>query len=227
MRLASEIFQRCVALLKSAGADGPYTLYDPCCGGAQLLTTLTYLHGECLTRVLGSDIDPEAVKLAGRNLALLTLPGLDTRISALTSLRERYGKASHVEALAHAATLRHRLLAITERRPIAAGAFIADATQAFSLLPHLAAGAVDLIITDVPYGRQSAWQTGGMPMDPVMRPTSRLLEALQPTLATPSVVAIAANRQQKIAHPGYHRAAQLQIGKRHVAFFTAESPEGN
>lgn len=33
-RLGSEIFLRCEQFLYKAGVDGPYSIYDPCCGGA-------------------------------------------------------------------------------------------------------------------------------------------------------------------------------------------------
>src|SRR5215210_5047561 len=72
VRLADEIFQRCLALRPPEARDGPLTLYDPCCGGATLLTTLGFLHGPKLAALIGSDADPDAVALAERNLALLT-----------------------------------------------------------------------------------------------------------------------------------------------------------
>jgi hypothetical protein len=222
VRLASEIFQRCAALLAAAGHDGPFTLYDPCCGGAQLLTVLAFLHGDRLARIVGSDIDPEAVGLAERNLALLTPAGLDARIAALADLRERYGKASHGEALAHAAALRSRLPTLSASWPTEARAFVADATAAPALLGHLGPGMADMVIADIPYGRQSVWQATGEESDPTT-PTLALLAALLPVLANPAVVAVAANRQQRIGHPAYRRVAQLQIGKRHVTFLMPES----
>jgi hypothetical protein len=222
VRLASEVFQRCAALLIAAGEDGPYTLYDPCCGGAQLLTTLAFLHGDRLARVLGSDIDPEAVQLAERNLALLTLAGLDTRIAALASLRERYSKASHAEALTHATALRSRLSAFTASRVIGTQTFVADATSPSELSGHLGTGVVNMVIADIPHGRQTTWQltdAGSLAATPV----SALLATLRPVLATVAVVAVATNRQQRISHPAYRRAGQWQIGKRHVVFLVPET----
>jgi 23S rRNA (guanine2535-N1)-methyltransferase len=214
VRLASEIFQRCATLLAADGAGGPYTLYDPCCGGAHLLTTLAFLHGDRLARVFGSDIDAEAVELAGRNLALLTTAGLDARIAALAALRERHGKASHAEALAHATTLRAALAA---SRLVPTEVFVADATGDAVLVGQIGTGAIDLVIADIPYGRQSAWQATGLAVDPTIAP-SALLAALLPMLATPAIVAIAANRGERSGHPAYRRVAQLQLGKRQVVF---------
>src|SRR5512143_549990 len=68
VRLASEIFQRCLAHRAAVyGVSTPCALYDPCCGGAYLLSVLAYLHGEHLREVMASDIDENAVALAKRN----------------------------------------------------------------------------------------------------------------------------------------------------------------
>ena len=46
VRLTSEILQRAFAILGTGGHNGPYTIYDPCCGGAFLLTTIGFLFPE-------------------------------------------------------------------------------------------------------------------------------------------------------------------------------------
>jgi hypothetical protein len=222
VRPASEVFQRCAAILAALGEHGPHTLYDPCCGGAQLLTTLAFLHGDRLARVIGSDIDPEAVRLAERNLALLTPGGLDTRIAALASLRERHGKASHAEAIEHATALRSRLSALTASRMLGTQTFVADATSPSELRGHLGTGAIDMVIADIPHGRQTTWQVTEAG-SAAATPASALLAALRPVLATVAVVAVAANRQQRIGHPAYRRAGQWQIGRRRVTFLVPET----
>src|SRR5919198_6265316 len=70
VRLASELFQRCADRLAQEGKPPPYSLFDPCCGGGYLVTVAGLLHGDRLAGILASDIDPEAVDLAGRNLSL-------------------------------------------------------------------------------------------------------------------------------------------------------------
>lgn len=214
VRAASEVFQQCASLLSAAGKVGPYTLYDPCCGGAQLLTTLAYLHGEHLARLIGSDIDSEAVQLAERNLALLTPAGLEARATALATLRDRFGKESHTQALAHARSLQPRLVALGT---LETRAFIADATSASALHAHLAPGTLDIVFADIPHGHQSVWQLADNNADRAA-PISALLNALLPLLASPAIVAIAANRKQGIAHPAYRRVYHWQLGKRHVDF---------
>src|SRR5438094_10188125 len=95
VRLGLEILRRCQAVRAAGGASGPALLYDPCCGGAYLLTVLALLCPELLRGVVASDIDPDALALARRNLALLTVAGMDRRIEQLQELSAAYGKTSH------------------------------------------------------------------------------------------------------------------------------------
>jgi len=44
VRLASEIFLRCLALLNDNDMADTCTLFDPLCGGGYLLTSLGFLH---------------------------------------------------------------------------------------------------------------------------------------------------------------------------------------
>src|ERR1035437_5495220 len=90
VRLADEIFQRCLPLRGSDRADEDVTLYEPGCGSGYLLAIITYPNGEPLARVVGSDAAPDALELARKNLALLTLDGLDERIRTLAVLHERF-----------------------------------------------------------------------------------------------------------------------------------------
>ena len=216
VRLASEIFQRCLALREAEGLTAPCALYDPCCGGAYHLATLAYLHGERIASIAASDIDALALNLARRNLDLLTLPGLDRRIAELELLWADYGKRSHVEALASSERLRERLLALTERRAIPVSVFQADATdlEAQAAAAGLV-GAVDVVITDVPYNRLSAWQ-GDAVATAMADPLWRMLEALRPVLTPSAVVAVASDKGQTPAHEAYRRAGRFQIGKRRI-----------
>lgn len=210
VRLASEMFQRCLALRAADGLTAPCALYDPCCGGAYHLATLAYLHGERVASIAASDIDVDALALARRNLDLLTFPGLDRRVAELELLWADYGKPSHEEALASAERLRERLLALTERRRIPTTVFCADAMDAASLVGALGARTVDVVITDVPYNRLSAWQGD------VADSLGRMLAALRPVLAPGAVVAVASDKGQTAAHEAYHRVDRFQIGKRRV-----------
>ena len=210
VRLASEMFQRCLALREADSLTAPCALYDPCCGGAYHLATLGYLHGEHIASITASDIDVDALALAQRNLALLTLPGLDRRIAELELLWADYGKASHMKALESAGRLRERLCVLAERSAIPVSVFQADATEPMSLVETLGVATVDVVLTDVPYNRLSAWQ--GDAVDPLWH----MLEALRPVLAPGAVVAIASDKGQKAAHEAYQRVDRFQIGKRRI-----------
>ncbi|MBN2393026.1 MAG: hypothetical protein JXR84_20020 [Anaerolineae bacterium] len=215
VRLASEIFQRCLALRKADGLTAPCALYDPCCGGAYHLATAAYLHGEHIASITASDIDAEVLALARRNLELLTLPGLDRRIAELELLWADYGKRSHEDALASAERLRERLSSLTERHTIALSVFQADALDRPRILGEVGAHAVDVVTTDVPYNRLSAWQgdaVAAAPPDPLWQ----MLEALRSVLAPGAVVAIASDKGQKAAHEAYRRVDRFQIGKRRI-----------
>jgi hypothetical protein len=218
VRLASEMFQRCLALREADGLTAPCALYDPCCGGAYHLATLVYFHGERIASIAASDIDAEALSLAQRNLELLTLPGLDRRIAALELLWADYGKPSHVEALASAERLRERLLALIERHFVPVTLFQADAMDETDITGVLGEGSVDVVLTDVPYNRLSMWQ-GDAAFDPLWQ----MLEALRPVLAPGAVVAIASDKGQSPAHEAYRRADRFQIGKRRVVLLRRET----
>lgn len=201
VRLASEVFQRCVAALRQQGNDGPYHVYDPCCGTGYLLTTLGLLHGDQVRAFTASDIDPESVEVAGRNLALLSPTGLDERAAQLQTFVEQYGKDSHRQALTSVDRLREQL----GGRTIPASAAVADATQSTD-----GAQAIDLLITDVPYGQSSHWRTDDS--DSI----GQLLTAQPPVLNSPAVVAIISDKGQRADHPAYQRLQRFSIGKRRV-----------
>jgi hypothetical protein len=249
VRLAGEIFQRCRALRAAAGLVIPCSLYDPCCGGAYHLVTLGYLYRSAIATITGSDVDEGALALAGRNLALLTVEGLDGRIAELERLLAEYSKPSHAEALAAARRLRAELLAPGAPSSTLADTalFQADAADGPALRAGLAGRPVDLVITDVPYGRHTHWAgaagdsgdghagasadvgraadhgsppAGGAEGEPAA-PLVQMLEALLAVISRDTLVAVAADKAQKIAHPAYRSVERFQIGKRQVAVLRA------
>lgn len=210
VRLASEIFQRCMALRETIyHAAGPCSLYDPCCGAAYHLSVLACLHGERIRAITASDVDEKAVGLANRNLALLAPNGMDRRMAEISTLIEQYGKDSHRAALASASTLKNAL-AVKQAVPVTV--FQADATDPAAIGKNITPGSVDMVFTDVPYGQHSHWQGAGV----FSNPLSAMLDALFAFLSPVSVLAIASDKGQKVSHPGYQRLEQFQIGKRRV-----------
>ena len=218
VRLASEIYQRCLALRRQAGASMPAVLYDPCCGAGYLLGVVAYLHAETLCEVIGSDWDEKAVTLAQRNLGLLNSAGLAQRTAELTALHNLYGKTSHQEALASAQVFQQRVTELDQGQPLRGRAFLASTFDGPALARHMNGALADIIITDVPYGLRSTWQ--GLEAD--QNPSSALnylLEALAAVLAPQGIVALVSDKQQKAAHPRYRRVDHFQVGKRKADFF--------
>src|SRR5688500_16337335 len=160
VRLASEIFQRCmISREKFYNNSDPCILYDPCCGTAYHLSVLTYLHGEHIRAVIGSDIDENAIAIAKRNLEMLTVAGLDQRLAEMSHLFELYSKDSHNGALSSGHILKHRISNLTQEHPIITKVFEADATASTTILNTIKPNSVDIVFTDVPYGQHSHWQS--------------------------------------------------------------------
>jgi 23S rRNA (guanine2535-N1)-methyltransferase len=213
VRLASEIFQRCLAHRESIyQVSTPCILYDPCCGAAYHLSILGYLHGERIREIIGSDIDEKAVALAERNLGLLHRDRLEERIRELSGMLEQYGKESHREALRSASSLKEKRLALAEKYPLETKVFQASATDKRAIANHIQPQSVDIVFTDVPYGWHSQWRNA----DSLSNPLRSMLDALLEVLSTSSIVAVASDKQQKAAHERFQRLEQFQVGKRQV-----------
>ncbi|NLA52486.1 MAG: hypothetical protein GX860_10255, partial [Alcaligenaceae bacterium] len=148
VRLASEIYQRCAAVLSAQGINPPYNLYDPCCGGAYLLTCIGFLHGKEISGMYASDIDKNLISLAEKNLSLLTHEGLRKRIEQIEGLYAEYGKESHWEALQSALRLKDILDEMDGNLNIRC--FTAEITKARDLTCFV--NNINMVITDLPYG---------------------------------------------------------------------------
>lgn len=216
VRLASEIFQRALVLWRESGGTGRCTLYDPTCGGAFWLVVLAYLHWEEIDKIFASDLKIEGVVLAKRNLSLLTSSGLDGRIDEIKRMFVSYGKDSHSGALESAQRLREQLVNHLESHEIPSRVFQADVMD--SQAPHQGLGTdnIDLILADVPYGWHTDW--GGQEPDQGKKPIYRMLSAMASWLNPTSVIAIAADKSQRVHHPEYQRSAHFQVGKRRIIF---------
>lgn len=212
VRLASEIFQRCMANRETIYKNSAQcVLYDPCCGAAYHLSVLAYLHRELIQAVIGSDIDEKAVALAKRNLELVSIAGLDKRIIEIAEMSERYGKPSHKDALRSAQILRSNSLPLARKYPISTRVFRANATENQEILNNIGAESVDIVFTDVPYGQHSDWY-GSEGIDPIQA----MLDVLRNVLSRSGLVAITSDKRQKVAHEKYRRIEQFLIGKRRV-----------
>ncbi len=125
-----------------------------------------------------------------------------------------YGKESHAEALRSARHFRQRL---AEMPAITTRVFQANAIDSSVLRQALSGEAIDLVISDIPYGQLSAWQMPDSEANSQHASVWRMLDALLAVLSPGSIVAIAADKRQKIAHPGYRRLERFQVGKRQAS----------
>lgn len=212
VRLASEIYQQGKAYLTSKGRIGDLTLYDPCCGGAHLLTSIGIQHGRDLSRIIGTDIDQRVLDVAQRNLSIVNVDGMQQRLLQLREMAQAYGKASHEEAVESA----ERLLDLIEQRGNAIDVqclqYDAIGQPSTSDVLDKLNGQVDFVFTDVPYGDIVQWSEDSM--DPI----GQLLGNLIPRLAPAAVVAIVADKKQQVDHPAYRRLKKLKVGKRQIVF---------
>ena len=222
VRLNDEIFQRCRARLLQLNVPPPYTVYDPCCGTAYLLSTLAYLHWSELTHLIGSDVDADVLARAQRNMSLLTVEGMDRRIEELWSLYEQFGKPSHADAVTRAIGLRQQLVANSHTHRVTPATFQANALSPAALAAQLETVTIDMVITDIPYGIQSTWSEPTRE-DSATHAGWELLEALRGIIAPWAVIAITSNKQPRIVHDAYQRVEQLQIGKRRTLFYRLRS----
>ncbi len=225
LRLASEIFQRCLAWRQRQGRVAPCVVYDPCCGSASLLSSLAYLHWHALERLVGSDIDAEALHLAERNMALLTLEGLNHRIAELQARAQQYEKPSYREAAESAQRLQNQLQAALKTHTLTTTLFRADATRESMLRQHLGEQSIDMVLSDLPYGQLSCWQFAEQAPARETKPLHALLTALLPFLSFHAVVALVTPKQQQVKHDAYQRLAHFEVGKRRIAFFTPADQE--
>jgi 23S rRNA G2445 N2-methylase RlmL len=187
VRLASELFQRA---LSHAGHER-VVVHDPLCGGGYLLTVVGFLHATRIARLVASDVDPDSVALARRNLSLLTQAGIERRMEEIAELRARFGRASYDEGLEAARRLRLPVDVESE-------AFVADALDV--------SAPADIVLSDLPYGGLTAWRGAS---------TSAFLATLA-RHDPGTIVALAAPKGEVLDAEGLERLERFGVGKRRL-----------
>ncbi|MFC7549372.1 rRNA methyltransferase [Plantactinospora sp. GCM10030261] len=207
VRLASEVFLRAWHILRQPRL----TVWDPCCGSGYLLTVLGLLHRDKIASVVASDIAEDALRLARANLALLSIEGLRRRAAELDESARRFGRSSYREAGAAAGRLRASLSRSGGDLPTLVGrADVFDREQVAVLL----AGAPQpgLVLTDVPYGEQTAWRgagrAGGVP---------GLSRCLATALPAATMLAVTTRGRRVPLPDGVRARARFKVGTRAVA----------
>ena len=208
VRLASEIYQLCKSILMKQGCNKPYVLYDPCCGGAYLLASISFLHGEEISKIFASDVDEAVIPLAQKNLALQTTEGMDQRIIEIQKMIVEYGKESHFRALESALKLK----SILERRSntIEVKCFVSDITKNNNLCNTI--HDVNMIITDLPYGEIVSWDS----IEDEKVAVEKLLDNVIIVMSSESVIAIISRSKSKIKHKDFKKVMRFVMGKRQI-----------
>lgn len=209
VRLASEIIQRCFQILRVKGAKGPYSIYDPCCGGAYLLTVIGLLHNDKINSIFASDINHDVLGIAKKNLSLLTVDGLNQRKKQIKEYIELYNKASHISALESADRLDQFIF---ESNIESVTTFQSDVT--ISNHHNEINNKINIVITDLPYGDTVTWKSKSL--HPIVDFFRNMFEILDHSHA---VLAVIANKSQKLKHEKFRRIEHVKIGKRQLAIF--------
>jgi hypothetical protein len=108
-------------------------------------------------------------------------------------------------------------LAAVGGQAIEARAFRADATHARALQEGLAGRPIDVLIADLPYGRDSQWKRLQGDGPPSCSPLVQMLDALLEVTSAGTVLALSADKGQKLVHAAYRRVERFRLGKRQVA----------
>ena len=219
VRLASEIFQRCLEFREQAGGSGPAVLYDPCCGSGYLLGTVGFLHRPKIARLIGSDIDEAALQLTARNLALTSGEGLVGRMAEIRSMIARHDKPAYQEALARARRLKEQI----QPDPMPTTIFQADVLRRAEIAAHLTGRKIDVVMTDIPYGRTVSWQAPDSAALDAVNLAHEMLDTLLPVLDYQSVIAVASRKKQVIRPERYQCLKRLQVGKRQIMFLKPDT----
>jgi hypothetical protein len=131
-------------------ADGPATLWDPFCGTGFILAVAAYFFPDGFPTIVASDINPEAVGCAARNLALFADPAAFARRAEEMRKLRRINPAHDARWADIGAYFARLGAALDFARPgFAYQAMVADAALARRDDPRLT------ILGDLPYGRAS------------------------------------------------------------------------
>lgn len=146
-RLAVELFSRAREMVGRSRVG----MWDPLCGAGGIVTSIGLLRPTEVRRLLATDVNPDAVQLASRNLSLVSRSGLLARRQELTERMadpEQRIDPERLRAL-------DRLLTRDGRGDdIAVAALRANATDATDL-GRLDLDGVDIAFADLPYGIQT------------------------------------------------------------------------
>jgi SAM-dependent methyltransferase len=206
VRLASEIVQRSFNILEQKGVDGPYKIYDPCCGGGFLLTTIGFLYYNQIFEIIATDYNERMLNMAKKNLSLLSVEGLNRRREEIKGYIKSFGKESHIQALRSLEKLR----SLIGEQGIKITCMQRDITD-ISAFPI---EKVNITITDIPYGNIANWE--GVNKNPIQNLFENCYQAMDKNR---SVLVIIADKKTELKHKAFERIQHFTLGKRQIVFF--------
>lgn len=209
--LAIDIYKKCSEYLNKKGNHGPYKIYDPFCGVAYSLTVLGFFNGKNIKEIIASDVDKTTLEFARKNLSLLSIKGIDNRIKELKKFINEYKKDSHREAHVSAEKLKKITNELSIKKVVEFQFDILGST----LLPKYV-DKIDMVITDVPYGKLTNW----VGLNKEENPVQIFLNKIKDRLNDNSVVAIVLNKKQAISFEGYTKIKSFKLGKRKVVILS-------
>ena len=195
IRLAAEIFLRAHHDL----GGGRLTVWDPCCGVGGLLCTVGFLHPDKIAHIVASDIDPDAVGIAQRNLSLLTPEGRSVREA---ELRARPQRPHTLAALA----------ALGRLQPALAPGQLQTLRADAAAPPAPPVGQVDLVLADLPYGKQVGFQ-GLQP------PFAAVAGGVRPHVRSGGLLVLVCPRKTGSLPEGFERIRKLKAPLNRAVWF--------
>ena len=207
VKITEELIYRSMDML---GKSSDLTLYDPCCGSGYLLTVAGFLFPNNFSKIIGSDIDEAALKLASLNLSLLSSDGLSTRKEAIEDMYESYQKSSHRDALGSVEKLEN-IISHRQKCP-EINLFKSDITKEIG--PLNINFRADIIFVDVPYGEIIDWKSESESLLNI----SLLLESVKPVVDENSILIVSSRKKDIIKSNSFNRIKKFNIGKRKIEF---------
>lgn len=216
VRLAQEIFMRAASRLPTAS---PVCLYDGCCGSGYLLTVLGLLNQAKIHRIIGRDINQQAIEVAKRNLSLLSHKGLAQRRLEIERHLSEFRRPSYQQALASLDRIAGQLFGPEIEIDL-------DRGDLFD--PQPLQWPPDIVFMDLPYGRLTAWQTDQSTQirsnDQDNLSVALLLQSLSRQISRQTIVALSMDRNEKWVLSGYRRLEQQIIGHRKFVICQLDGP---
>ena len=94
--------------------------------------------------------------------------------------------------------------------------FRADVTDGAAVAAALPDVKIDIVLTDIPYGRLAGWGSSSLALVHGEDPIPQMLESLLAVLSSTSVVAVAAAKKDKSRMLAMQRLARFQVGARQI-----------